>query len=541
MFSRSRYSLTALFTASGDAKERRILPFNFHSSKLNGLIYRSEAALESYLRSDLNPLERVMAVNDEMRRLEKKWSGKSGWPKRLQWLEINGMRGWMSQRVNFDFPIVAVIGENSSGKSTVLQAAACAYRAADKDKRTWYPTEFFPDTAWDKLRAIQIRYGYVEGGVVLEGRLRKPTTRWLGQTDRPQRAVKYEDLNRIQPVGARVGYARIAKTTHTEASAKAFDSEKVKRLSFVMGQEYESARMALSSIDKTREVPVINEHGAEYSGYHQGSGQITVSELLRTDLPKYGLVLIDEIESSLHPRSQRRLIRDLAEQCRLQECQIILTTHSPYVIEELPLEARICILTTNDGSKKVKEIVGGISPEFAMTKMDDDIHPECDIYVEDDAARIFLEEILARHGEQVIHRCSIVPYGGVNVGLALGQMVANKRFPRPTCVFLDGDSDPGPGCSVLPGGDAPEQVVFKGLRARAWGNLWTRVARDISLVQDACSNAMTLDHHEWVKFAANHMRYGGEALWRSMCAEWAENMPTAQAQEVVKPILNALP
>ncbi|WP_369121122.1 AAA family ATPase, partial [Sphingobium baderi] len=40
------------------------------------------------------------------------------------------------------------------------------------------------------------------------------------------------------------------------------------------------------------------------------------------------MVLIDEIESSLHPRAQRRLMRDLAEAARLQECQIIISTHS---------------------------------------------------------------------------------------------------------------------------------------------------------------------------------------------------------------------
>lgn len=480
-----------------------------------------------------------MTINDEVRRLQKKWSSKQGWPKRLNWLEIDNMRGWEKQRVTFDFPIVAVIGENGSGKSTVLQAAACAYQ---NDVRTYYPTEFFPDTAWDDFRDVKIHYGYSEGTNNFDKSLRKPTTRWLGQTERPVRIVKYDDLNRIQPVGARVGYARIAKSIHTEQSSKPFDADKLQRLSFVMGQEYKAARMALSNIDDQREVPVLAENDFQYSGYHQGSGQITVSELMRVELPKYSLVLIDEIESSLHPRAQRRLIRDLAEQCRLQECQIILTTHSPYVIDELPLEARLCILKTSDGNKAIKQIVSGISPEFAMTKMDDNVYPECDVYVEDEAAKVFLEEILARYGEDVIHRCAVIPFGGVNVGLSLGTMVANKRFRRPSCVFLDGDSEPGLGCNVLPGGDAPEQVVFKGLRAKNWADLWVSLNRDTSLVHDACTNAMTLDHHEWVKFAANHMRYGADALWRSMCAEWAKQCLTkAHAQGVVRPILDALP
>ncbi|MBR8293534.1 AAA family ATPase [Burkholderia cenocepacia] len=480
-----------------------------------------------------------MAINDEVRRLQKKWSGKQGWPRRLNWLEIDSMRGWQKQRISFEFPIVAVIGENGSGKSTILQAAACAYQDAE---RTFYPSEFFPETAWDNVRGVTLTYGYSQGSSNFEGTLRKPTTRWLGQTERPERIVKYDDLNRIQPVGARVGYARIAKSAHTEQSAKPFDDDKLQRLSFVMGQKYASARMALSSIDDQREIPVITEQNFQYSGYHQGSGQITVSELLRAELPKYGLVLIDEIESSLHPRAQRRLIRDLAEQCRLQECQIILTTHSPYVIDELPLEARLCILKTSNGRSTVKQIVSGISPEFAMTKMDDDVYPECDVYVEDEAAKIFLEETLARHGQDVFHRCTVIPYGSVNVGFALGMMAAQKRFTRPTCVFIDGDSEPKAGCDVLPGGDAPEQVVFKGLRAKHWADLWVNVNRDTSLVHDACTKAMTLDHHEWVKFAANHMRYGADALWRAMCAEWAKQCITPlEAQKIIRPILDALP
>lgn len=480
-----------------------------------------------------------MAINNEVRLLDKKWSAKTHWPNRLDWLEIEGMRGWEKQRISFDFPIVAIVGENGSGKSTILQAAACAYQS---DKRTWYPTEFFPDTAWDNLIGVTITYGYTVGGKAQSGSLRKPTSRWLGQTDRPKRAVRYEDLNRIQPVGARVGYARIAKTLHSEKSSKSFAPDKVSRLSFVMNQEYVSARMAITSVDNKREVPVLNEKSiGDYSGYHQGSGQITVQELFNIDFPKYGLILIDEIESSLHPRAQRRLVRDLAEQARLQECQIILTTHSPYILEELPLSARICILRNSVGESKVKSIIRGISPDFAMTKMDDDQHAECDAYVEDEAAKTLVEELLVKHGEQVIHRCAIVPYGAANVGVALGQMVENKRFTRPTVVFLDGDSAPNPGCVLLPGGDAPEQVVFKALKAQTWGDLWTRVGRDTGIVKDACTKAMMLDHHEWVRYASNDMRTSPDALWRSMCAEWASRLPQIEVEKVIKPILTVLP
>jgi predicted ATPase len=453
-------------------------------------------------------------------------------------MQVSGIRGWTGQRLALPYPIVAIAGENGSGKSTLLQAAACVYRAEHGD-RTWFPSEFFPDTAWDEVRDATIEYGYTQGGTHSTGSIRKPTTRWLGHGERPLRRVEYIDLNRIQPVAARVGYARIAKTKHKEKSARAFDQQQVTRLSSVMGRNYDSAKMAFSDIDDGREVPVISQRSKEYSGFHQGSGENMVTELLQTELPKYGLILIDEFESSLHPRAQRRLIRDLAERCRQRELQIIISTHSPYVLEELPAEARIYILE----AQGEKQIVTGISPDFALTKMDDDAHPECDLYVEDVAAKVMLAEILAKHGKEMFSRCAIVPFGSTTVGYALGQMVANKRFPRPSCVFLDGDSDEAEGCVLLPGGDAPERVVFNTLKSGGpkWGDLWVRLARDLSLVDDSCTNAMTLnDHHDWVRFAANRLMCGGDILWQAMCAEWSKRLSDQDADKIIQPIEDVL-
>lgn len=39
-------------------------------------------------------LEAFMAISAEMRRLQNKWVSGAGWPKRLEWLEIDGGRGW---------------------------------------------------------------------------------------------------------------------------------------------------------------------------------------------------------------------------------------------------------------------------------------------------------------------------------------------------------------------------------------------------------------------------------------------------------------
>lgn len=478
-----------------------------------------------------------MALSKEVRRLDRKWTSGTGWPKRLDWLEIDGLRGWHGERIEFPFPMVAIVGENGSGKSTIIQAAASVYRE-DEVAKGRFASSFFPSTAWDTVENARINFGYTQGGAHGSSSVRKPTKRWLGNRLRPVRHVEYIDLSRIQPVSVRTGYAKIAKSKHTEGSSIAFEQRRVERLSGILGNRYESARFAFADVDENREIPVLVRNDQTYSGFHQGAGETTVAELLKADLPKTGLILIDEIESSLHPRAQRRLMRDLAEHAKDRELQIIITTHSPYVLEELPEAARIQIML-DSGSRR---IVPGVSPRFSMTKMDDEDYPDCEIYVEDESAKEIVEQILYTKAPGTFERSSVVSFGAASVGRALGQMITGKRFNRPTCVFLDGDNSASPGCHLLPGGDAPEHVVFEDLDKIGWGDVAAKISRDYSLVSDALSRSMSLkNHHDWVQDAASRLKIGSVILWHAMCFEWASKcLPDEDAKLVVDVVDDAM-
>ena len=121
----------------------------------------------------------------------------------------------------------------------------------------------------------------------------------------------------------------------------------------------------------------------------------------------------------------------------------------------------------------------GISPEFALSRMDEIVYPECEIYVEDDAAKTLVSEMLSQKDRNLGARVLITAFGAASVGYQLGIMVAEKRWPRPVGVFLDGDCAPGRGCCILPGEDAPEKVIFEGLAEIRWGDLWMRLLRDV--------------------------------------------------------------
>lgn len=477
-----------------------------------------------------------MSLSSEMRRLDNKWRTGQSWPKRLEWLEITGIRGWQGQRVDFQFPIVAIVGENGSGKSTALQAAASIYQSQDDDR---FASEFFPDTPFERVHGAIIRFSYREGNQSQTKTVRKPSDRWRGNPERPKRELRYVDLSRIQPVGARVGYVKLLKSNVAEGDHTAFDEQKLARFSEIMGRQYAAAGLSLTNADQRRAVPVLQNAAARYSGFHQGTGEIAAAELLAVEFPKYGLILIDEIETSLHPRAQRRLIRDLARIAREQELQIVVTTHSPYILDELPPEGRIYIMNGVDG----KSVVTGVSPEFAMTRMDEEQHPEADVYVEDNRASALVAEALVKVDGTLRSRTKISAFGSASVGNALGQMVAGNRFPRPSVVFLDGDQARAPGCYVLPGGDAPEIVLFNALRQMNWRDVAQHIGRGPADTIDALNESMAAqDHHQWPRIAADRLFVGSDQLWQAICVAWVAHCATPeQLEAIATPIRDALP
>lgn len=177
-----------------------------------------------------------------------------------------------------------------------------------------------------------------------------------------------------------------------------------------------------------------------------------------------------------------------------------------------------------------------------MTKMDLEKHPECDVYVEDDRSSAMLTELIVEQARDLVSRCVIVPYGAASVRLSLEQMVESNRFPRPTCVFLDGDQNVARSCSVLLGNNSPEIVVFEALKEKAWQGLATRLDQSHSSIVDSCTRAMSAsDEHEWVKLATDELVLGSDVLWQAMCSVWAKScISEANARATVDVIQEAL-
>lgn len=452
------------------------------------------------------------------------------WPQYLERVDIKGLRGWTGQAVHFKFPVSAIVGENGSGKSTILKVAASAY---ERTKDTgYYPSDFFLDTHWDTLSNIELGYTIKTGDISTSFRIKKPTRRWSFPEKRYNRKIYWFDVARTLPLDATAGYAKVARLAAGEISTEALSDEYRGKLSYILGREYKDARFAAPDVSEKRTVGLLRREFGEISQFHQGAGEDTALDLMRAlqEVPNYSLIVIDEVEASLHPKAQRRLINFLIELCRQKRAQVIVSTHSPYILEELPPEARILLLPTSSGPS----IIYGASPEFSLTKLDDISHPEAILYVEDKSAEIWVREIIAAHpkGANTLPRIKISAVGPANVVAMMGSLANSKKLSQPGIGILDGDQEHQQGCIKLPGNQAPEQVIFHGLKEKNWGHLHERFGIGAGDLHSYFEDAMLdPDFHAWPTKVGDKILKSKTSVWETMCTEWCKHCLDVEFQE----------
>ena len=462
--------------------------------------------------------------------------GNGEWHQFIKSIKITNIHGWTGQEMRFDYPVVAVVGENGIGKSTFLKAAVCAY--SNKNGKDFYPSKMFMSTQWDEdaLNGAVIEYTVRLGNTQKNLKWRK-TQDWgfSPRKNKPLRNVYLLDISRTLPLDATAGYAKIAMTANSEAgNGQELNEENLRELSYVLGQNYTNARFIGTNVDVKREVGLLTKDCGEISQFHQGAGEDSILDLFKLlqDIPPQSLLVIDEVENSLHPRAQRRFVQYLLKLARKKKIQVILSTHSPFVLEELPPIARIMLVKLSDR----KEIIYGVSSQYALTAIDENEHPEIYAHLEDEEAEIFFWEILKKdvqHYDDYLKKISTRVVGSCSVVGTLNDLALQSKLPYKSVSIVDGDMrESYRDCISLPGNRAPERMVFEDLKESNWNKLDERFGIGAGSLFQYLEDAVLIpDHHEWTTYVGDKVKKSKDSVWSIMVEEWCKQCLEATVAE----------
>jgi hypothetical protein len=168
-----------------------------------------------------------------------------------------------------------------------------------------------------------------------------------------------------------------------------------------------------------------------------------------------------------------------------------------------------------------------------MSRLDDEIHPEVHVFVEDREAGVWLREILASSAQtaELLPRIRISPVGPSNVVSLLGNLGANEKLPYPSVAIVDGDH-PYENCITLPGGLAPEKQVFGDLKCQNWPNVTERFGIGAGTLLTALDDALLEpDHHNWTRKVGDQVLKSSASVWEILASEWCKSCLTDEDRD----------
>ena len=394
----------------------------------------------------------------------------------------------------FNFPITVLLGQNGTNKSSILHALyGSPFKQTVAD--FWFETKIdvIPETRYGRKQSIIHKYRR-DGQVVECIKARAPRE---GNPDYWE-PVKHSKVYGLETSGIRVppislnavhldfrgelpafdkyfyfpdpkhlsrldNYAKERKgksrqqyrkqdylrrrsselRNALEANGKPLEGKELEILRYILQRDYTGGRFLKHSLFHGHEGWTIlfnTDKVDKYSDAFAGSGESAAALLVHNVLeaPNGSLILLDEPETSLHPRAQQRMLEFLADQAADKNLQIVITTHSRCFADRLPQQAVRVLTAELDGSIEIKT---DLSVDEALHEIST-LPSGKTILVEDERAKKVISAALKSESNQAWKEFQvIVRIGGTSKIYRDIQAYADSER-RDVFVVLDGDHIP---------------------------------------------------------------------------------------------------
>jgi len=267
--------------------------------------------------------------------------------------------------------------------------------------------------------------------------------------ERPNTVTMKTKQDLIRRYAARLAqsYSKNCETSFRSLKASkpiSLGNEELKIISEILGKNYKEAKLLVHNYYKRmggHSVYYKTKNNQNYSEAFAGSGEIAVVKLIHEiyNANNYTLVLLDEPETSLHPAAQKKLIKFLINQIVKKKLQVVVSTHSSDLIENMPKES-IKVLYEREDNSKV-DVIENVLPQEAFYHIGHSLSNKTQLIVEDKLAKLILERSILKYGgEALANLFEVKFFPGGETRLKLDFLPTYSRDGNKThFIIFDGD------------------------------------------------------------------------------------------------------
>lgn len=348
-------------------------------------------------------------------------------------MHISKLKGLYNLDLVFDKNLVAIMGVNGAGKSTILHALACINNRYEKGEEYKFNYFFTPttDTTWKDSCFTVVTYDENEKKTS-EKTFMKNKKRWINYADRPKRDIYYLGVSTCIPeieIEKTKSFINYISNQDNGKNAKNI----VNDASYILNKDY--TELLLNETSKKKYMGVSTQEGVSYSSLSMGAGEQRVIKILQMmySAHQYSMLLIDELDLLLHADAFRKLVEKISDIASKKHMQIIFTTHS-MEMTELTKFADIRYIEKKPGKYVVYD---SIKPDLLYGLSGKKIKKYI-IYVEDTLAEAIVRKIAKE--VNMLRHISIIPFGSIENGftVAAGMVLGGGNVSN-ILVVTDGD------------------------------------------------------------------------------------------------------
>lgn len=431
----------------------------------------------------------------------------------LKKLFIEKFRALENVPLEFGNQITVICGKNGTSKSSILGIAAqifsfdvdhvsgdaLNYKTIAGDAFTSKPSEHFRisvdhDRPKEMLISFELHDGYTdqdaeaklsfsyrknrEGDIInLRPVVRNNNT--IPEKENTSRnfihPVIFLSLKRLMPIAQREKY-ETADFDYITANRAAF----LALTNQLLNKDSTDATSTAGSIKS------VVAHGEKYnhqsvSAGEDNAGQIIMALMsfrkLKEEYPEYkgGLLLIDEVDAALFPAAQISLIEILRKECAALHLQVVMTSHSPTLIEHTyqlsqQFQRNFKTIYLSDSWGPIKSMGQMSWPQIyadlmiETVKVSDEVSlPKVNVYFEDHEGYDFFKALMVRSpANKVLTLMEDITLGCANYKQLISKGIPD--FSKKGLVILDGDVEGVERMSTvvkLPTVLPPDQLLFE--------------------------------------------------------------------------------